>query len=664
MPGENYVRYTQLFNFYRALDNNPPDARAGTINTDTRPFYIGGRAGTDYFDGIIDDVRVYNRSLYQQEITSLAGMINNTPTITGVADVNVNEDAVDTVINLFGEFDDIEDADADLTYTITSNTNSGLFDATNIDGVAGTLTLDYAANQSGTSDITIRATDTGGLWVEDTFTVTVTAQNDTPITSNIADVNVNEDAVDTVVDLFGAFDDTEDTDADLTYTIASNTNGGLFDSTTIDGGAGTLTLDYGANQNGTADITVRATDSGELWVEDTFTVTVNAANDAPVAVDDSASTNEDTSVTTGNVLANDGDLDGDPLTIDSYTQPTHGTVGYNSDGTFTYTPNADYSGSDSFTYNITDGNDGTDSATVNITVDDIPEPEPDPVIIEKPTDTTPPEVIFPPNDNTLFGSDDIFNPGSEPPVIISPPDNIIPTDSNDQDEISDDISSTPTPDEGTTEDENSTDEPTGDNQNFSDNSDNSPSNQTKSRENSQLDSKDWNHSEKDNAVRITAATRGEVNSQVANSHSESETPVTYANSEGVEFDSSDNMQINGTVQFHPNAAQLQNEMFQQQLDSLTEQIDEQIDTQAQAETVAVGVVTGVTGAVSFGYGLWVLKGGSLLASMASSLPVLNSIDPLPVLEHCGKGSVQRWWHPKAKPVIKDADELKISSLLK
>ncbi len=83
-----------------------------------------------------------------------------------------------------------------MTYTITNNTNGGLFDSTNI--AAGNLTLDYTANASGTADITVRATDTGGLWVEDTFTVTV---NDTPTTTNIADVNVNEDAVDTIVDL-------------------------------------------------------------------------------------------------------------------------------------------------------------------------------------------------------------------------------------------------------------------------------------------------------------------------------------------------------------------------------------------------------------------------------------------------------------------------------
>ena len=69
---------------------------------------------------------------------------------------------------------------------------------------------------------------------------------------------------------------------------------------------------------------------------------------APDAVDDSYTTDEDTPLTTGNVLANDTDLDGDSLSVDSFTQPVHGTVTYNNDGTFTYTPTANYHGSDSF----------------------------------------------------------------------------------------------------------------------------------------------------------------------------------------------------------------------------------------------------------------------------------------------------------------------------
>lgn len=53
------------------LDNDPPDTRTGSIGTDTRALYIGGRSGTDYFDGLIDDVRIYCRALCSDEIAEL-----------------------------------------------------------------------------------------------------------------------------------------------------------------------------------------------------------------------------------------------------------------------------------------------------------------------------------------------------------------------------------------------------------------------------------------------------------------------------------------------------------------------------------------------------------------------------------------------------------------
>ena len=61
-------------------------------------------------------------------------------------------------------------------------------------------------------------------------------------------------------------------------------------------------------------------------------------------------------------------MDLDTLSIASFTQPADGTLVDNGDGTFTYSPNADFNGADSFTYTVSDGNGGTDTATVNITV--------------------------------------------------------------------------------------------------------------------------------------------------------------------------------------------------------------------------------------------------------------------------------------------------------
>ena len=97
---------------------------------------------------------------------------------------------------------------------------------------------------------------------------------------------------------------------------------------------------------------------------------MTAVNDAPVAVNDSYSTNEDTPLTVNapGVLGNDTDVDGDSLTAVLVTGPTHGTLTLNSNGSFTYTPTANYNGPDSFTYRVSDGSALSNIATVSLTV--------------------------------------------------------------------------------------------------------------------------------------------------------------------------------------------------------------------------------------------------------------------------------------------------------
>ncbi len=90
-------------------------------------------------------------------------------------------------------------------------------------------------------------------------------------------------------------------------------------------------------------------------------------NDPPVANDDSASTDEDTTLTI-EVLANDNDVDNDILTVSSVTEPAHGTLVINSDATITYNPDVNFNGYDTFNYTADDGNGATDTAMVSIEV--------------------------------------------------------------------------------------------------------------------------------------------------------------------------------------------------------------------------------------------------------------------------------------------------------
>lgn len=99
-------------------------------------------------------------------------------------------------------------------------------------------------------------------------------------------------------------------------------------------------------------------------------------NTAPAATGDAYSTGEGQTldVAAPGVLANDTDADDDPLTATAATQPEHGEVTLAANGSFTYTPDAGFSGTDTFTYKASDGTAESGPATVTITVEEAPDP--------------------------------------------------------------------------------------------------------------------------------------------------------------------------------------------------------------------------------------------------------------------------------------------------
>ncbi|MCH8839938.1 MAG: cadherin-like domain-containing protein [Planctomycetes bacterium] len=379
---------------------------------------------------------------------------NFPPTTSGIADVNVNTDAPDTVIDLFAAFDDFEDPDPALTYTIENNTNPSLFTSTTIDGVLGTLTLDYAPATDGTAIITVRATDTGTppLFVETTFTVDVTPVNpNNPITIEVQVSTSSDDAEErpfgtvklTSSDLEMTLDKTnqqivgmrftslnippgasvqnaylqfqaDETGSDPTSltiygqaidnaTTFTSTSGNISSRSTTtasvawspvpwntkdEAGPDQQTPNIAAviqeivNRPGWAignSLAIIVTGTGKRTAESFDGVPsaaprlhveyVTATNYTPTAVNDTATTSQDSAVTT-DVLINDA-LGDPPTTITAVTQGTNGTVTFDAAaGTTTYTPNASFIGTDSHTYTITDADGEMSSATVDVTVTD------------------------------------------------------------------------------------------------------------------------------------------------------------------------------------------------------------------------------------------------------------------------------------------------------
>ncbi len=131
---------------------------------------------------------------------------------------------------------------------------------------------------------------------------------------------------------------------------------------------GTVLYSPTPNYNGSDSFTYTIDDRHGGSDTATVTISIAAVNDAPVAAVDSYSKDEDSVLTVAapGVLANDTDVDGDSLTAALVSGPAHGTLTLNADGSFQYTPDANFNGADAFTYKASDGT--LDSSPVTVTI--------------------------------------------------------------------------------------------------------------------------------------------------------------------------------------------------------------------------------------------------------------------------------------------------------
>ena len=184
------------------------------------------------------------------------------------------------------------------------------------------------------------------------MTITVTAVNDAPVAAN-DNYSTNEDTPLTMAAPGVLGNDTDVDSATLTAVVVS----GPANGTLTLNADGSFTYTPAANFNGTDSFTYKVTDGSLDSTPATVAITINAVNDAPVAVPDSYMTNEDTALTIAapGVLANDTDIDSATLTAALVSGPANGTLTLNADGSFTYTPAANANGTDRFTYKVTTG---------------------------------------------------------------------------------------------------------------------------------------------------------------------------------------------------------------------------------------------------------------------------------------------------------------------
>lgn len=233
---------------------------------------------------------------------------NAPPTIAGLADLTIDEDANTGTLQFF--VGDDETTPANLLIT-TDSSNPVLVTPGSIilggSGTNRTLVVTPVADQSGSAGITILVSD-GLLVASKTFILTVNPVNDAPTISDLGDVTIAEDGSTQPIRV--GLGDIE-TDAALLTLVAASSNPALIPVENIAfGGSGadrTVTLTPLADQFGVAIVTITVSD-GDLNSSDTFTLTVNAVNDAPT-ISDIAGQVVDEDTPTGMVAFTIGDVE-------------------------------------------------------------------------------------------------------------------------------------------------------------------------------------------------------------------------------------------------------------------------------------------------------------------------------------------------------------------
>ena len=309
--------------------------------------------GTASFGYVVTDGTVNDTA----SVEVVVNAINDAPILTApIPNLTLAKNAANSVINLADYFEDVENGD-NLAYqlggTISSfQTNTGknqFFDVFSIDNTK-TLTLGYADNVAGTAAITVKVTDSANESVETTFNVSVVnsvpvANDDTATTDENATITIS------ATELLGNDSDSDAVD-NLSITRVSNSANG----TAVINQDGDIEFTPAANFNGTASFEYVVTD-GMDDATGLVSVEVNPVNNAPLAVEDTFATNEDTPVTisASELLSNDSDVEGDSLSFGGINNSINGTAVLNENGDIEFTPGADFNGTASFEYTVTDG---------------------------------------------------------------------------------------------------------------------------------------------------------------------------------------------------------------------------------------------------------------------------------------------------------------------
>ncbi|GBF82034.1 cadherin-like domain-containing protein [Aphanothece sacrum] len=291
----------------------------------------------------------YGNTLFFENIAPTTP-VNDAPVGSPTATLsNTAEDTPITITaaNLLAGFSDV---DGDTLSVVGLTSNNG----TLVDNGNGTYTFTPTANFNGAVNLTYGVSDGTATLADQSQTFSVTPVNDAPVGSPTATLsNTAEDTPITITaaNLLAGF---SDVDGDTLSVVGLTSNNG----TLVDNGNGTYTFTPTANFNGAVNLTYGVSDGTATLADQSQTFSVTPVNDAPVGSPTATLSNtaEDTpiTITAANLLAGFSDVDGDTLSVVGLTS-NNGTLVDNGNGTYTFTPTANFNGAVNLTYGVSDG---------------------------------------------------------------------------------------------------------------------------------------------------------------------------------------------------------------------------------------------------------------------------------------------------------------------
>lgn len=481
------------------------------------------------------------------------------------------------------------------SFAIISGNSGGAFgiDAgTGAISVANRNILDFEATPQ--FQLVVRVTDSAGLTDTETINVNLHNINEAPTTIGQSDITLAEDTT-LSLDLRPLFSDPESSDSALLLTAASS-NAVVIIPSTVSGGV--LMLTPRANASGTATITLTARDPNGLSVSTTFLLTVTPVDDAPVANADQyfVGTAELSVDAAHGVLVNDVEHDADPMTATLVSGPSVGSLTFYSDGSFEFTAPQNFLGSTTFIYAVSDGQFTT---TNTVTLIGLAAPGP---IGSGSTES--------PSNSTTGSSRD-----SGPTEISSPTSKTsssIPSDHTSSEDNDSAVISPTVPHSGNTGGTVGVVPST--------------TNGSSSNNDDQQDS--------DDLIELSGVLLKKEEDTTASSDRTSSLGTSISTVRAGVFSGDElSTSLLASLRFDgEDMSYLADARFLTALDKAERQVSDSASHEMIiSEWAAGGAIVTSTG-LSVGYIMWIIRGGYVLASVVSTMPVWQNVDPLPVLD--------------------------------